>query len=236
MGLELQTFDDRPALAAALADAIATRLEAAIGTRGSASLIVSGGTGPRPLFETLARRELPWEKVTVSLADERWVDPASPDSNERLVRTTLLTGPARAARFVPLKTPHARPEAGERECEGALATIPSPFDIVVLGMGGDGHTASLFPGAHALPAALDLNSGRQCQAITPAVLPSHAPYPRMTLTLPRLLTSRWIALLLTGQEKLKVYRRALAGEDVVAMPVRAVLRQTQTPVVVYWAP
>lgn len=236
MGLELQTFNDRSALAAALADAIATRLDAAIDTRGAASLIVSGGTGPRPLFEVLARRELPWEKVTVGLADERWVDPASPDSNERLVRTTLLTGPARAARFVPLKTPHARPEDGERECGGALAMMPSPFDIVVLGMGEDGHTASLFPGAHELPAALDLNSGRQCQAITPAILPSHAPYPRMTLTLPRLLNSRWIALLLTGQEKLEVYRQALAGEDATVMPVRAVLHQNQTPVVTYWAP
>lgn len=236
MGLELQTFNDRPALATALADAVALRLEAAIDERGAASLIVSGGTGPRLLFEALARRELPWKKVAVGLADERWVDPASPDSNERLVRTALLTGPARAARFVPLKTPNARPEDGERECEGALAMMPSPFDVVILGMGGDGHTASLFPGAHELDAALDMHSGRQCRAITPAVLPSHAPYPRMTLTLPRLLNSRWIALLLSGQEKLEVYRQALAGEDVAAMPVRAVLHQNRTPVVTYWAP
>lgn len=236
MGLELQTFDDRSVMTAALADTITERLNAAIAARGAASLIVSGGTGPRPLFEALAQRELPWRKVTVSLADERWVDPASPDSNERLVRTTLLTGHARDARFVPLKTPHARPEEGERECQAALATIPSPFDIVVLGMGEDGHTASLFPGAHKLAAALDLSSDRQCQAITPAVLPSNAPYPRMTMTLPRLLTSRWIALLLAGQTKLDVYRQALAGEDVTVMPVRAVLHQTQTPVATYWAP
>lgn len=236
MGLELQTFDDRPAMTQALADAITIRLEEAIAARGVASLIVSGGTAPKPLFETLAQRDLPWEKVMVSLADERWVDPASPDSNERLVRTTLLTGRAKHARFVPLKTRHALPAQGEHECEAELAAVPSPFDVVVLGMGEDGHTASLFPGADKLVAALDMSSGRQCQAITPKVLPSNAPYPRMTMTLPRLLDSRWIALLLAGREKLDVYRQAQAGENVADMPVRAVLRQDRTPVVTYWAP
>lgn len=236
MELTLQKFVDRSSMSAALADAITGRLEDAIAARDAASLIVSGGSGPKVLFEILARRELPWERITVSLADERWVDSASPDSNERLVRTALLTHNARAARFVSLKTPHARPEDGERECESALAAIPSPFDVVVLGMGEDGHTASLFPGADKLDAALDVTADRQCVAITPKALPSNAPYPRMTMTLPRLLASRWIALLLAGQSKLEVYEQALAGSDVSAMPVRAVLQQQRTPVVTYWAP
>jgi 6-phosphogluconolactonase len=236
MELTLQKFEDRPSMATALADVICERLEAAIAARGAAGLIVSGGSAPIPLFAELARRELPWERITVSLADERWVDPASPDSNERLVRTTLLTQCARHARFVALKTRHALPEQGELECESALATVPSPFDVVVLGMGEDGHTASLFPGADRLAAALDLKGNRQCLAITPKVLPSNAPYPRMTLTLRRLLDSRWIALLLAGQPKLDVYRQALAGDEVESMPVRAVLQQTRTPVVTYWAP
>lgn len=223
-------------MAVALADAVCERLENAVAVRGAASLIVSGGSAPKPLFEVLARRELPWEKVTISLADERWVDPASPDSNERLVRTTLLTERARSARFVPLKTRHALPGHAEDECESALATVPSPFDVVVLGMGEDGHTASLFPGADRLAEALDLSGGRQCLAITPKMLPPNAPYPRMTMTLPRLLNSRWIALLLAGQTKLDVYGQALAGENVESMPVRAVLRQERTPVVTYWAP
>lgn len=236
MELTLQKFGDRPSMITSLADAICERLETAIGARDAAGLIVSGGSGPIPLFEALARRKLPWGKVTVSLADERWVGSALPDSNERLVRTTLLTEYARNARFVPLKTRHVIPEHAEDECESALATMPSPFDVVVLGMGEDGHTASLFPGADQLAAALDLNSRRQCLAITPKFLPPNAPYPRMTLTLRRLLDSRWIALLLAGQAKLDVYQQALAGENVESMPVRAVLHQDQTPVVTYWAP
>jgi 6-phosphogluconolactonase len=236
MTVELQQFNDRPAMIAALADRIVLLLREAINTRGAASLIVSGGSTPKALFEVLAKCELPWRQVTISLADERWVDTASPDSNEYLVRTSLLVDKAAAAQFVPLKTRRGSPRQSENACETALKKIPSPFDLVLLGMGDDGHTASLFPQAEGLAEAMDLHSGRHCKAVTPRQLPEHAPYPRMTLTLPRLLDSRWIVLLLTGQSKLGVYRQALAAHDVSAMPVSAVIKQDRTPVSVFWAP
>jgi 6-phosphogluconolactonase len=236
MTIELQKFSDRATMTAALADQLVDKLRQSVAARGSASLIVSGGTTPKALFEILAGRELPWQKVTVSLADERWIDPASPDSNEHLVRTSLLVDKAAAAQFVPLKARRGSPRQSESACEKALKKIPSPFDVVLLGMGDDGHTASLFPHAEGLDEALDMNSGRHCKAMTPKELPAHAPYPRMTLTLPRLLDSRWIVLLITGETKLGVYGQALAVHDVAAMPVSAVLRQERTPVSVFWAP
>src|SRR5688572_1848424 len=204
MAIDLQKFNDKTAMIAALADRIISGLQASIDARGAASLIVSGGTTPKALFEVLAERELPWRSVTVSLADERWVDAASPDSNEHLVRSSLLIGKAAAAQFVPLKARRGSPRQSESACEKALKKIPSPFDVVLLGMGDDGHTASLFPQAEGLTEALDMNSGRHCKAITPKNLPAHAPYPRMSMTLPRLLDSRRIVLMITGQSKLEV--------------------------------
>lgn len=236
MAIELQEFNDRSVMVAALAERLTAILKDAIRMRGVASLIVSGGTTPKALFEVLSGHALPWEKVTISLADERWVDPALPDSNEHLVRTSLLVNKAAAAQFVPLKARRGSPQQSERACETALKKIPSPFDAVLLGMGDDGHTASLFPGATGLDDALDMNSGRQCKAITPKVLPAHAPYPRMSMTLPRLLDSRRILLMITGQSKLEVYRRALREPDVSVLPVGAVLRQEHVPVSVFWTP
>jgi 6-phosphogluconolactonase len=236
MAIDVQEFSERSAMATALAERVVTMLTDAIRIRGAASLIVSGGTTPKALFEVLNSCELPWQKVTVSLADERWIDPASPDSNEYLVRTSLLVNKAAAAQFVALKTRRGSPRQSASACEKALKKIPSPFDVVLLGMGDDGHTASLFPRAAELAAAMDMHSGRQCMAVTPPVLPAHAPYPRMSMTLPRLLDSRRIVLMITGQSKLEVYRRALREPDTSILPVGAILRQERTPVSVYWAP
>ncbi len=233
---ELLKFTDKQAMAAELAGVIASDLRDSLNTRGAASLVVSGGSTPKLLFQQLSGQALRWENVVVTLADERWVDAGSADSNEYLVRNTLLIDAAADAKFIPLKTADASPEDALAGLETALAVLPTPLDTVLLGMGDDGHTASLFPHASALSDALDMNSGRQCMALTPKQLPAHAPYPRITLTLPKLLDSRRIILLLSGDAKLDVYQQALDGTDTNEMPVRAVLHQTQTPVVTYWAP
>ncbi len=196
-GRQIERFEDRDDLAEALAGSVAGSLRAAITERGEASLVVSGGSTPKPLFEHLSRRPLAWGNVRVTLADERWVPADHEDSNERLIRRCLLVEEAAAATLIGLKTSDATPEEGCRACEQALAGIPRPFDVVILGMGGDGHTASLFPGAPELPAGLDLSSRRTCLAIRPP----EAPQPRMSLTLAALVDSRRLVLHVTGEEK-----------------------------------
>jgi len=159
---------------AALAGQVADLLRAGIRERGRASLVVSGGSTPIPVFAALSELTLAWEQVTITLADERWLDPASADSNEHLVRQHLLQNQAAAARFVGLKNGAATAAQGEKECGARLALLPRPFDVLILGMGNDGHTASLFPEAARLKSALSLDSGQLCMAITPPAAPQRA--------------------------------------------------------------
>jgi 6-phosphogluconolactonase len=224
-------FPEQDLLVESLALSIANDLARAVAERGKASLVVSGGRTPQRLFERLRVQTLPWSHIWITLADERWLDPESAESNERLVRSTLLTGAAAAAHWVPMKNVAATPEAGQAGCADALGGVPSPFDVVLLGMGDDGHTASLFPGAEELSLGLDMESGLRCLAVNP----KHAPHPRMSLSLPALLDSRRIVLLITGDGKWKVYEQARGSGAVEAMPVRAVLQQTKVNVDVYWA-
>lgn len=225
-------FEHPKRLALALAESIAEDLRRAVQRRGRASLIVSGGSTPLLLFEALSAQDVPWDKVWVSLADERWVDPDDDASNEKLVRTKLLVSSAASAHFVPMKNDAATPEEGEASCEAALAELPRPFDVVVLGMGEDGHTASLFPGAAGLEEALDLASERLCAAVRPP----EASHPRMTLTLAALLYSRRTVVHITGEAKWQVYRQALAPGPAHDPPIRAVLGRGPEPIDVYWAP
>ena len=223
-------FPDTEALAHALGDRVAEDLRTAVEERGEASLVVSGGSTPKPLFEHLSRQALPWEQVQVTLADERWVPADDEASNERLVRRHLLVGEATAATLVGLKTPDATPEAGRDACEQALAAVPRPLDVVILGMGGDGHTASLFPGAPELPAGLDPATRHTCLAVRPP----EAPHPRMSLTLAAILDCRRLVLHVTGEEKRGVLRRAEEPGPAEELPIRAVLASGR--VEVWWAP
>ena len=223
-------FADQETLCRELSQRICASLQEAIEARGVASLVVSGGSTPVPLFAALAETSMEWDRVFITLADERWVDMNDSASNEAMVREHLICGQAKTAHFQGLKNSHASATAGEKECGEKLARLPVPFDFVILGMGPDGHTASLFPGADRLDEALDMNSGKLCVAMAPVT----APHERMTLTLPALLRSRRICFHLTGKEKRDVYERALAGDSVEKMPVRAVLGQDLVPVDVYW--
>jgi 6-phosphogluconolactonase len=225
-------FPDRQALAAALAGEIKVDLEEAIPARGAGSLVVSGGRTPALMFRRLSEEKLDWTRVWVTLADERWVETTAEASNERFVRESLLIGPAAAAHFVGMKNPAPTPEAGADWATRALTRVPHPFDVVVLGMGDDGHTASLFPGSLALARALDPGAPPACVAINALV----APHARVSLNLAALLDARRIVLHIEGDKKWEVYQRARTPGTAAEMPVRAVLQQKEVPVDVYWAP
>ena len=227
----MHNFEERGALDAALARAVASQLEAGIRARGTATLVVSGGSTPHGFFSHLSEMPLDWGCVAVTLADERWVAPDHEDSNARLVSERLLQGPAQAARFVPLFVDGLSPEAAE-ETLGADVAALGTFDAVVLGMGGDAHFASLFPGAEALAEGLSMPSVRQCLAVHP----HHAPHARMSLSLARLFDSRFRALHIVGDEKKQVLETALASADSSAHPIAAVFEAGRPNTDVYWAP
>ena len=199
-------------------------------TRSSASLVVSGGKTPQSLFAELARRQIAWNKITITLADKRWVDVSSKDSNEAMIRNTLLTGVAGEANFVRLKNSAASTLEGQQACNDIFASLPRPFDVVILGMGEDGHTASLFPGI--ARRMLDTSSSESCLSVNP----ENAPHERMTLMAAALLDSRKIVLHITGSKKWQIYQKAVSGEPVEDYPVSIFLNQSQVPVCVYWNP
>jgi 6-phosphogluconolactonase len=230
--VERLDFADRPEVAKALAMAVAADINAAIAENDVAVIAVSGGTTPAKFFMQLGKhKDVDWTKVYVTLVDERWVDETSERSNALLVNEKMLQGPAAVARFVPLYTGGDEPTpAAIARTNRALSELPLPFAAVVLGMGNDGHTASFFPGGDTLQAALT-GSG-------PA-LAIHAPgagEARVTQTLNCLLNTRALYLHIEGEEKAVTLEKALGDGPVEDMPVRAILRQTTTPLNIYWAP
>ncbi len=227
-------FTGQWALAEALATAVADDLRDAIRARGSATLVLSGGTTPRRFLEALGRQPLAWRAVAVTLADERWVPVDHARSNERLVRDCLLHGDAAAATFVPLYLPEAsEPEVALADIEANIAALSLPFDVVVLGMGNDGHCASLFPGGDRLDEALRADGAA-------LVLPMRAPdagEPRITLTLPALAQTRAMYLHIEGAEKKSVLERALSRTaPFERAPIATVLEHAAVAPEVFYCP
>jgi 6-phosphogluconolactonase len=223
-----QRFPGTEELDRALAQHIAAQLAADILEHGQASLAVSGGGTPRNMFQQLSQCELDWSRVWISLVDERWVSVDSPDSNERLVRENLLQNRATAAHFVSLVSQHGDANDGLAEIGKRLDEIPQPWSTVVLGMGGDGHTASWFPQATNLQELLSTAGTQQINATQPVT----APYQRITLTLPAVLKSRQIIIHITGDEKKLVLENARQQR----YPIAAILEQQSTPATIWWAP
>jgi 6-phosphogluconolactonase len=220
-------------LAEALATRVTQELRGAVLARGQALLAVSGGTTPKVFLRALSDEVLPWEKVTVTLVDERFANRDSNRSNERLVRSNLLRGPAEKARFLGLYS-HAPSveEAADRASE-RLSALPFPLDVAVLGMGLDGHTASFFPDAANLTALLDPRAPE-------TVLPVHAPgaeEPRLSLSLARLMEARFAALHIEGSAKRELLASTLAaGGKTPSLPVQALFQHCKRSVEIYWAP
>jgi 6-phosphogluconolactonase len=222
--MNLIEYPDRELLMLSLADRIAGELADFLRREGRASLSVPGGTTPGPIFDTLSGVDIDWANVAVFLNDERWVVEDSPRSNTRLLRERLLRGKAAAARLVPLHAPTATPEEALNELSAGIAA-ELPISVLLLGMGADMHTASLFPGADRLAEALASDA--------PVLLPMRAEAagePRVTLTAPVLAGAMNIHILITGAEKRAALERALTLSPLEA-PVRAVLDHAT----VHWA-
>ncbi|MEL7449884.1 MAG: 6-phosphogluconolactonase [Pseudomonadota bacterium] len=220
-------------LVADLADLVAANLSRTLQGGADASLVVSGGSTPAPLFDALSAVELDWSRVTVSLADERWVPADHADSNEALVRSRLLVGKAADASFVSLYEAGMRPVEAQARVAARVAAMPLPFDAVLLGMGTDGHTASFFPGDAMLEEVLSPQAG-----LCMGMMPPSDPRGRMTMSLRMLVKSRRIVLHITGEEKWRLYREiSQAAPDAASTwPVKAVLLQDKAPVSVFWNP
>jgi 6-phosphogluconolactonase len=222
-------FSSGEALARNLANDVAAALERRLAAQGVAGLVVSGGRTPTAFLRELASRELDWPKVFVTLADERCVAADDPASNLRLVREAFADAPASVAALVRID---ATDSMAASRWSDALAQIPRPFAAVILGMGDDGHFASLFPGMPGLAAALDLsNEANVVEGVAPV-----EPKVRLSLTLPTLLDTDLLVLHITGDSKLATLQRATCPGSAIEMPVRALLEQRRVSLEIYHSP
>lgn len=226
------TFHDPAELAERFADRVAAALRLAIEARGLALLCVSGGTTPGLFFRALSQRDLDWNRVTVAPVDERFVPPSSDRSNEKLIRANLLIDKAAQARFVGLYSDANDIEAAARAADTAIGTLALPFDVLVLGMGGDAHTASFFPDSPELGRAIDGQAAVNVMAVTAR----SAGEPRLTLTMPLVVSARLVAIHIEGDDKRAALDDALAAPSPMKKPISAVIAARQAPVDIYWAP
>ena len=224
----LHGFDDAAARAAALAAAAAQWLRRACDSHGSAVLAVSGGRSPVALFERLRRLDLRWSAITVTLVDERLVAADDPDSNQRLVREHLLRDAAAAARLQAL---FDDPAAGLQACVREAERRALAADLVILGMGEDGHTASLFADASGSEQAMD----PRCHHTYVGLVPRHAPHARVSMSLRALAQAPQLLLSIEGARKREVYEAACAQPDG-PLPIARLLRARAAPLPAFWSP
>lgn len=228
---QLNDFDSREQLDQALAENVSQILQSAIALKGKASIAVSGGSTPKGFFNVLSTKDIDWNKVTVTLADERWVELNSDASNTRLVHENLLQNKASSAKFFYLKQ-------GEKLCEETLTDLNLaanntllPLDVLILGMGEDGHTASLFPCSEQIKQGLDSTNESSLMKVEPKT----APHQRITFSFAALKQSENTFLHVCGEGKKQVLDKALSSNDIFEMPIRAFLQDNSIDTQVYWA-
>ena len=199
---------------------IVKNLNLGLSEKGRASLLVSGGSTPAPIYQDLSQQKLDWSKIDIALVDERWVDHTDQASNTRLIHETLLINQAARATFKDMKTDHNTAQHAVAAVNNSYQNMGLPFDVVVLGMGSDGHTASLFPYSQGLAEALDTN-----HIVAPIMAKKSNVtgnnLERMTLTGPAIATARSVILALKGAAKKDTYVSAMSCEDHHLMPVKA---------------
>ena len=227
---QLNEFKEAEALDQALANEVATILSAAIAANGKASLAVSGGSTPKNFFKVLSAKDILWQKVTITLADERWVPVDSPDSNTQLVQQYLLQNKAKSAQFFHLKRQEDFSKAHLLALNDKANTQIHPLDVVILGMGGDGHTASLFPCSKQIEHCLAADSPTLIK-----VVPKTAAHQRISFSFAALALSKNIFLHIAGTAKKRVLMDALDGTSAKDMPIRAFLHHNEIQTYIFWA-
>jgi len=231
------TFASRTELFDVMAADASGILQTSVKNQGHSTFVVSGGNSPMPLYDRLSKVSLPWNKISIALADERWVGVDHEASNEKNIRASLLQHHAASAPFLGMKNTSLTPQQGLSACEEQYRQLPQPIALSVLGLGSDGHTASLFPFSAGIDTALDVDDEHLCAAIDALESDVTGRFTaRMTMSLRALLSSRHIYLLIMGEDKRKTLQRAMSSGDQISMPIRAVLQQQSVPVSVYWAP
>jgi 6-phosphogluconolactonase len=229
-------FADADAMADALAIAIAGEITQAVERSGSALFGASGGSTPFPTYTRLAAMPLPWTSLKVVIVDERWVPPGDPDHNETRIRASLLANAGDRTRLLGLWSEAPTVQAAAALADARVAQLARPLDVVLLGMGLDGHIASLFASGDNYAQATDPDCPYHVMAMTPAAGAASPAHARLTLTLPVLLHSRHIFLALTGSEKRALLQRAIADGDMTQLPVAALFTAAHPAVEIFWSP
>ena len=225
-------YEDAAELAEAIAGDIGFIVESALDARGDCVLALSGGKTPVPAYEKLARAKLNWKKVTIFPVDDRLVDVTDPASNVGMLARTFLP---KGGRVMPLSAENKDYKAAGNAADARLQDLHWPPDLILLGMGDDGHTASIFPGPD-LEAALDAPKARRAIGVMPDPLPADAPYPRVTLTRAAILSSRSLMVVVTGLKKREVLEQAIADGAGSKLPIGRVLAELDQPIDIHWAP
>jgi 6-phosphogluconolactonase len=231
-------YQSKEALLVELADRIVEQLVAAIGKRGVGILALSGGSTPIPLFNALSGYDLAWDQIVITLVDERWVPADHELSNAALVQSHLLDRLSLEPVFVPLydgadSVQESIDNVFGLYCEATRSCFESPatFDVAILGLGSDGHTASFFPDAENLAELIDPDVNRAlltCESVNSQVA-------RVTWNLPMLLSANFLVLHITGMTKRTVFDQAVSNNDALTLPIRAAIFQSKTPLQVYYA-
>ncbi len=234
--LRWHEFSDPEAMAEALAIAIAADVTAAIARSGSALFGASGGSTPFPTYARIAAMPLPWSALKVVIVDERWVPPGDPDHNETRIRASLLANAGGQARVLGLWSEAPTVQVAAALADARVAQLSRPLDTVLLGMGPDGHIASLFATGDNYAQAMDPDCPYHVMAMVPAAGAASPAHERLTLTLPFLLRSRRIFLALTGDKKRALLEAAIRDGDAAQLPVAALFTAGHGAVEIYWSP
>lgn len=221
--MQRRVYPDIESLSQGFAEFAAAALRDTLSRKPQATLVVPGGSTPRHYLPALANCKLPWNRITVTLSDERWVDVNDDQSNERLVKQYLMQHLPEHARFVGLKTAHNNPFDAIETLHQRLDSLPLPVSLTVLGLGEDGHIASLFPGMNP-----DLIDTHHCVAVAPPVAPSL----RMSLSLSMLASSEQIVLVVTGESKRRLLDRVNENPDS-KLPVVWLLQRSKSSLTVF---